>query len=142
MVSPPMVRKASGAAEVFKEQEACALQGGEVRQEVIGGDEERDLQNQCDRAPEGVDRLVVVLAVEGLGHHVALVALEGLLDVLEERGHLFLPVLLFALDLVGAVIERQQQEVDGKAQGDDGRTAVAQIEEGERIDRLQYQRDR
>ena len=66
-----------------------------------------------------------MLAVEGLEHHKALVALEGLFDMGNACLHPCRLVPLLALERVGAAVERQHQKIDRQAQKDDRNPVVA-----------------
>ena len=50
-----------------------------------------------------------------LEHEEALVAFELLLDVLDVRSHYSLDIAFFRLELIGSLVERENEEVNGKA---------------------------
>ncbi len=52
----------------------------EIGEEVIGGYEKGDLDDEAYGAAQGIGGMIVVLPVEGGEHHVLLVTLEGCLD--------------------------------------------------------------
>ena len=68
----------------------------------------------------------MILAIVGLEHHVALVALEGLLDVVDAERQFLFPCPFFGLDRVRPVIKRQQEKIYDKTQREDARTTASQ----------------
>ena len=64
-------------------------------------------------------------AVKGLKHHVAFIAFEHLVDMLNARCHELLAIVLFSLDGVGAVIQRKKQEIETEAQRNDSGTGIS-----------------
>ena len=126
-------------AKVGNGAKGHAAQLGEIGQEMIGRNKKRDLKRQRQRASEGINRLVVVLAVIGLQHHEALVAAEGLFDMVDPGSKLFLRRALLRLDRIRAAIERQQKGVERQAQGKDRQAAVIQNQIRQRIDQLENQ---
>lgn len=101
-----------------------ALEQGQMGEVVVRRDEEGDLQQERQGALQGVERLVVVLAVVRLKDHDALVALEHLLDVVNAGLELLRGFPLLLLDGVRPLVQGQHQEVDRQAQEDDGEARV------------------
>ena len=83
----------------------------EIAQKIKRSYEKWDLQKKRHRTPERIDRLVIILPVVCLKHHVALVTLKCLLDVTDKRLHCFLSVTLFLLYGIGASVKRKEQKV-------------------------------
>ena len=129
-------------AEVGDGAEGHPAQLRKVREEVVGRDEERDLQHERQRALERVEGLVVVLAVVGLEHHEALVAGEALFDMRHPGREPLLDLPLLCLDGVRAPVERQQQEVHRQAQREDRESRVIQNQVGQAVDELEDQLER
>ena len=91
---------------------------------MVGCHKERDFQKERERAAQGIDRLIGVDAVIGLKHHIALVILEYLVDMLNTRGHLLVPIMLCSLDGIRAVIQGEQQEIETETQRNDGGAGI------------------
>ena len=106
---------------------------------MVGRHKERDLQQKRERAAQRIDRLVVVDAIIGLEHHIPLVALECLFDMLYPRRQLQLPLMLLSLDRVGAVVEGQQQKIDAEAQREDRSAGIVNDAERCSVHRLKKQ---
>ena len=89
-----------------------------------GRHEEGNFQKQRQGTAQGIDGLIRMKAVIGLQHHVALIALEHLVDMFDAWRHALFPLPLRFLDGVGPVIQRQQQKVEAEAQRNDGGAGI------------------
>ena len=93
---------------------------------MIRRDEERNLQQQRDGTLQGVERMIVHLAVVGGQQHILLVPLEGPLDVIHPVLHGVLPVAFFLLHQIRPAIERQDEEADHDTHADDRQPRIVQ----------------
>lgn len=96
-----------------------------IRQEVIRGNEERDLKDNGKRTAKRVKRRIVVLPVVGLEKHEPLIPVKCFLQVGNSGSKLRFTVMFLFLDLIGPVIKRQQKKIHGKAHRDDRKPDIA-----------------
>ena len=102
-------------AEIGYWTELHTLKALHAGKKIISCDKERDLQKKGSRALKSINRLIVIDLIVFLEHHEALIALKSGLDVLDHGSHPDLDITLFGLKFIGALIEREDQEVNCKA---------------------------
>ena len=73
-----------------------------------------DVPPQKKRTAQGVIGFVIVLSVIGLEHHEALVALEDLLDVIDDGLKLLFLEPGLLLDPVGTPVQREYQKAESE----------------------------
>ena len=105
-------------AQVPNRPEGGAVQQLQPGQKLVGGDEEGNFQHQGQQPLQRVGLAVVVRPVEGLQGHEPLVPAEGLPDVRHAGGQPGLHLPLRVLNRVRPPVQRQHQQVDAQAQGD------------------------
>ena len=127
--------------QIGNRPEGDPLQNGQVRQEVIGRHEERDLEQEGQGAPQDIIRLIIVLAVEGLEHHEALIAGEGFPDLIDPGLQALRDFLLLPLEGIGLFIQRQDEDVDRDTEDNDRENRAALRLHGQGEDHIEQQLD-
>ena len=129
-------------SEIADKAEGHAFQALHAGEKIICRDKERDLQKKRRRTAEGIDRGVVILAVEGLKDHEALVSGEGLLQMRDTGSHFLPRIPLRGLQLIRPLIEGQHEEIYRDTQHDDRQALVSDQTVGDREDRLEKELER
>ena len=117
-MNPGNVEQSVGKTEVGDRPVGIALEQLQSGEEPECRDEKGNFQQQRNGPAQRVVRLVVVLTVEGLQHHEALVAFEYLFDVVDSGLQLFEPDTFLLLHGVRASVEGKNQQINCQTQGD------------------------
>ncbi len=92
--------------------------------EVVGGNEEGDLDDETYRTAQGIRWMVVILPIEGGEHHVLLITLEGILDPCNARQQTDVLIAFFLLQFLCNIVETQCQKVHYYAYGCNGKPPI------------------
>ena len=113
-----------GLTEIGNRPERSADEEIKLREKAECRDEKRNFKQQRHRTAQSVIGLVVILAVVGLQHHKAFIALKDLPDMVNTRLEPFEPYPFLFLHCVGAPVKGKYQKIDRKAEGNYRKTFV------------------